>query len=55
MFDDESVHSTGKLEVKYRLPNSNMDNLSPQEVDDRMKKGMTYEFSHTLELQIVVK
>ena len=48
-FDQELSEREGKLEVKHRLPYSDADTLTPQEIADRLSAGAPLEFSHTLE------
>ena len=39
-----------KLKVKYTLPFSSLSSLSEKELNKRLSKGDTLEFSHTLSL-----
>jgi SAM-dependent methyltransferase len=51
LFDHDEVAKTGKLEVKYSLPYSDLRSLSAQSLDQVTGKR-PYEFGHTLEDQI---
>jgi SAM-dependent methyltransferase len=52
MFDEELTHQTGRLEVKYALPYSSVEHMSPAEIQHCREEGIPFEFSHTLEAQI---
>lgn len=51
LFDHDEVARTGKLEVKYRLPYSDLRSLSPERLE-QITGTRAYEFGHTLEDQI---
>ena len=51
LFDHDEVAKTGKLEVKYSLPYSDLRSLSAKALDQVTHKR-AYEFGHTLEDQI---
>jgi hypothetical protein len=51
LFDHDEVAKTGKLEVKYSLPYSDLRSLSAGSLDQVTGKR-AYEFGHTLEDQI---
>jgi ubiquinone/menaquinone biosynthesis C-methylase UbiE len=52
VFDEKLVEQTGRLEVKYALPYSSVEHLSPEEIQRYREEGIPFEFSHTLEDQI---
>lgn len=52
LFDNELGDRTGKLEVKYALPYSDLEHLSEEEQRRYRQEGIPFEFSHTLEDQI---
>lgn len=52
IFDLKKAESTGILEVKYKLPYSDAEQLSKKEILRRKTEGIPLEFSHTLEDQI---
>ncbi len=52
LFDYEVAEQTGILQVKYKLPYSDLNSLSIEEKQQRIDKGWALEFSHTLEDQI---
>jgi SAM-dependent methyltransferase len=52
LFDWELALSTGKLEVKYKLPYADETDLTGKEKQKRLEKNEPMEFSHTLEDQI---
>ncbi len=52
LFDFEFAEKTGVLQVKYRLPYSDMESLSEEERRDIIKKKLPLEYSHTLDDQI---
>lgn len=52
IFDYELVESTGRLEVKHRLPFADIDHLSQPEIERYRDEGIPLEFSHSLEDQI---
>ena len=47
---DEKKEQKGKLSVKYTLPFSDTKSLSKKELEKRLRKYDTIEFSHTLDL-----
>jgi SAM-dependent methyltransferase len=51
-FDFPLMERTGKLEVKYALPYSDMKQLSEEEKRRYKEEGVPFEFGHTLEDQI---
>ena len=51
LFDHDEMAKTGKLEVKYSLPYSDLRSLSAESLDQVTGKR-AYEFGHTLEDQI---
>jgi ubiquinone/menaquinone biosynthesis C-methylase UbiE len=51
-FDYALIERTGKLEVVYPLPYSDLDQLSEAEKQRYREEGIPFEFSHTLEEQI---
>jgi 2-polyprenyl-3-methyl-5-hydroxy-6-metoxy-1,4-benzoquinol methylase len=51
LFDHDEVAKTGKMEVKYPLPYSDLGSLSAESLDQVTGKR-AYEFGHTLEDQI---
>jgi SAM-dependent methyltransferase len=52
MFDYALVERTGKLEIRYALPYSDLEQLSEDEKQRYREEGIPFEFSHTLEEQI---
>lgn len=51
-FDWEMAESTGTLVVKYKLPYSDIDDLSEAQKQLLIERGEPFEFSHTLQDQI---
>jgi SAM-dependent methyltransferase len=49
LFDYDEVERSGKLEVKYVLPYSDIDVLSPEKKSRYEADEIPYEFSHTLD------
>jgi len=52
MFDYALVERTGRLEIRYALPYSDLDQLSDEDKQRYREEGIPFEFSHTLEEQI---
>jgi SAM-dependent methyltransferase len=52
LFDHAVVERTGKLEVKYELPYSELEHLTGEEKRRFREEGIPLEFGHTLEDQI---
>ncbi len=52
LFDNELGDRTGRLEVKYALPYSDLEQLTDDQKRRYEAEGLPYEFSHTLEDQI---
>ena len=52
LFDYELAERTGRLQVKYALPYSDVRSLSEEEKRRYTEEGAPFEFSHTLEDQI---
>ncbi|BBM85512.1 class I SAM-dependent methyltransferase [Candidatus Uabimicrobium amorphum] len=52
LFDHSHADKTGELKVRFRLPFSDIDDLSEQEVQSLVDKNVPLEFGHTLEQQI---
>jgi SAM-dependent methyltransferase len=52
MFDYASIERTGKLEIRYALPYSDLEQLSDEDRQRYRGEGIPFEFSHTLEDQI---
>lgn len=52
IFDFEKVDNKGVLEVKHRLPYSDVDSLDEDELQKVMESGRPLEYSHSLEDQI---
>lgn len=52
LFDYGLIEQTGKLEVKYTLPYSDVEDLSKEEKQRYKDEGIPFEFSHMLEDQI---
>jgi SAM-dependent methyltransferase len=52
MIDEEAWESTGKIEVRYKIPFSDADRLTYEEKRRYAAEGVPLEFSHTLEEQI---
>lgn len=51
-FDYEEIERTGRLEIKYALPYSDLEQLSETEKQRYQEEGIPFEFGHTLEDQI---
>jgi SAM-dependent methyltransferase len=49
---DEAAYERGELIAQNRLPYSDLDSLSPDEIESRRQSGRPLEFGHTLEQQI---
>ena len=49
LFDYELIERTGRLEVEYALPYSDVEHLTEEEKRRYEEKGIPFEFSHTLE------
>jgi len=52
LFDHEEAETSGKLEVRYALPFSDIKSLPKEKLDKIQEDGVAYEFGHTLEDQI---
>ncbi len=52
LFDYELAEKTGVLQVKYKLPYSDMESLSEEERQSIIKNKLPVEYSHSLEDQI---
>jgi SAM-dependent methyltransferase len=52
LFDLEKEEKEGILQVKYRLPYSDVDDLTPAQKQEYAEKGWPLEFGHTLDDQI---
>ncbi len=52
LFDHDLEERTGRLEIRYRLPYSDVEQLSAEEQRRYRDEGLPFEFSHTLEEQI---
>ncbi|MDP6126974.1 MAG: class I SAM-dependent methyltransferase [Dehalococcoidales bacterium] len=52
LFDYDFAEQTGILQVKHKLPYSELSSLSDEEKQQRIDNGWALEFSHTLEDQI---
>ncbi len=52
VFDHDLESREGRLEIRYRLPYSDVEQLSEQEQQRYRDEGLPFEFSHTLEEQI---
>lgn len=52
LFDHDESESSGKLEVRYSLPFSDVKSLSKEQLFKIRKDGLAYEFGHTLNDQI---
>lgn len=52
LFDREKMDAMGILEVRHRLPYSDLNSLAPKELKRIKSIGWPLEFSHTLEKQI---
>ena len=52
IFDLDTLEQEGRLEVRFSLPYSDLENLSPEELEKFMAENSPLEFSHTLEEQI---
>jgi SAM-dependent methyltransferase len=52
MFDYTQIEKTGKLEVRYSIPYSDLEQLSDAEKKRYQEEGIPFEFGHSLEDQI---
>lgn len=52
LFDQALAEQQGILQVKYRLPYSDLESLSEEEKQRYVREGLPFEFSHTLQDQI---
>lgn len=52
LFDHEVLEETGKLEVRFRLPYSDMENADAELLSDQLDAGLSVEHSHSWEAQI---
>lgn len=52
IFDMRSWDRENRLEVKYSIPYSDLEQLSKDEIDELMRERDTLEFGHSLETQI---
>ena len=52
LFDYELAEKTGILQVKYKLPYSDMESLSEEERESIIEKNLPVEYSHSLDDQI---
>jgi hypothetical protein len=48
IFDIAEMDKNGIMEVKYSVPYSDAESLSPESLEDYREKGIPLEFSHTL-------
>ena len=52
LFDHEHLQPDGPIEVTFELPYSDLEQLSEDEINERVKNGEAIEFSHSLDDQI---
>lgn len=52
LFDHEAAEASGELRVKYPLPYSDLQSLSPADLQRKLESGEPLEFSHSLAAQI---
>ncbi len=52
LFDHYDIEAGGPLEVRFALPNADIDLLGPAELAKRTARGIALEFSHSLDDQI---
>jgi SAM-dependent methyltransferase len=52
LFDHEEAKRTGKLEVRYQLPYSDVTNLPPALLQEKIGRGESIEFGHSLDALI---
>jgi len=52
LFDDEEVEQTGDLQVRYRVPFSDLESLPEERLHSHAEEGAALEFGHSLEDQI---
>lgn len=52
LFDHEEAEKSGVLQVKYRLPFSDLDSLPRERLEKIREEGIAYEFGHSLQDQI---
>lgn len=52
LFDFDELVATQRLEVRFRLPYSDLEHLSPERLEQCRREGRPLEFSHSLDDQI---
>lgn len=52
IFDYEAMEQDDRLVVKYPLPYSDLESLSPEALEERIDSGEPLEYSHSLDVQI---
>lgn len=52
LFDQEDLEGGGPLLVRYKLPYSDIDSLTSEQLEQRQRRGEGIEFSHSLDTQI---
>jgi len=52
LFDHAMAETSGELKVRYPLPYSDVEHLSPADLERKLKSGDPLEFSHSLDSQI---
>lgn len=52
LFDHDDIQNGGPLELKYKLPFSDINSLPPEKLKKIQEEGLAYEFGHSLEDQI---
>ncbi len=52
LFDHEKSEKTGRLEVEYKIPYSDLENMDEERKQELIKDKIAYEFGHSLDDQI---
>jgi SAM-dependent methyltransferase len=52
VFDDDALDNRGEFVVRHPLPYREIDSLSPDELERRLRDSAMFHFSHTMETQI---
>ncbi|MDH5676919.1 MAG: class I SAM-dependent methyltransferase [Myxococcales bacterium] len=52
LFDHQELEAGGPLQVRYRLPYSDLHSLPPERLEQLLRDGAALEFSHSLDEQI---
>ncbi|MCZ6895530.1 MAG: SAM-dependent methyltransferase, partial [Gammaproteobacteria bacterium] len=52
LFDHDAIEAGARFEVKYSLPYSDVDDLTSEQLKERIEANFALEFSHSLDTQI---